>query len=114
MSDAFYTKTWFWLLAVTMVALIVIAVIFEYYGNQVDSWSGIPFWVWLGFAIAIFAFFVSVVLYIIDIRKVTTITYKEVNGANIVTVDNGNKIVYPANYKTQFIDADNKAINKSF
>jgi hypothetical protein len=107
MGDAFYTKTWFWLLAITMVSLIVIAIIFEYYGNQVNSWSSIPFWVWAGFAIAIFAFFVSVVLYVIDLRKVTIINQPK-SSQNIT---NYLETVYPADYKQSIIvGSDGKPI----
>lgn len=107
MGDAFYTKTWFWLLALTMVSLIVIAIIFEYYGNQVNSWSSIPFWVWVGFAVAIFAFFVSVVLYVIDVRKVTIINTPKKQE----DISNYLQTVYPSDYpKSIIIGSDGKPI----
>jgi len=100
MSDAFYTKTWFWLLTLTTIALIVVAILFEYYGATIDQVNGIPFWVWLGFAVAILAYLVSVVLYIIDIRKVT----------NITVISNNPGPVKPVERQTTFMGSDGRVI----
>ena len=110
MSDAFYTKTWFWLLTLTTIALIVVAILFEYYGATIDQVNGIPFWVWLGFAVAILAYLVSVVLYIIDIRKVTIINTANGNTVNTLNTLNTVNTVKPVERQTTFVGSDGQVI----
>jgi len=60
-------KIWFWLLLLSIIALIVAFVLFETQGQTTSGKITTPFWVWGVFIAALVLFIIAMILYLVDV-----------------------------------------------
>lgn len=60
-------KAWFWLLLISIVALILGFILFETQGQTSSGKIVTPWWVWMVFGVAVALFIIALILYLIDV-----------------------------------------------